>query len=103
MHSINSISVYVDVCETMPSIENSIIVPPFVIHNSSCNEFILYLISLDLHINFLKHLTPVDARFVEIQSLQIYIHDGPYKSIKYKAVSGLGYRLPLIKNYFASA
>ncbi|ATY70266.1 Ac146-like protein [Tomelloso virus] len=88
----------------MPSIENSIVVESFVLHNSSAPEFILYLISLDLHINFLKHLTicPVDDKFVEIESLELHIHDGPYKSIKYKATSGCGYRLPRIKNYYSS-
>lgn len=85
----------------MSFIENSIVVESFIIHNSKCNEAILYLVSLDLHKNFLKHLNlPVDSRFVEVKSLKFFIHDGPYKSIKYQAVSGCGYQLPRIKNYF---
>lgn len=86
----------------MPFIENIIVVDPFIIHNESCNQIILYLISLDLHINFLKYLNICenDTRFVQVESVQIFIHDGPYKAIKYKVVAGYGYKLPLIKNYF---
>lgn len=87
----------------MPVIENSFVVESFIIHNESCNAIILYLISFDLHANFLKHLTLcADSRFVEIKSIEIFIHNGVYKSIRYRAVSGHGYRLPRIKNYFSS-
>lgn len=85
------------------SIENTIVVDPFIIHSESCNEYISYLISLDLHRCFSKHLNIIsdnnDNRFVEIESLRVFIHDGVYKAIRYKAIAGHGYKLPRIHHY----
>lgn len=91
------------VASSMPSIVNTLVVEPFIIHSRFANQYIAYLIAIDLHRNFKDHLyrpettaqTP-ESRFVEIESLQVFIHDGTYKSIEYRAVSGRGYRLPSI-------
>lgn len=78
-------------------ISNYIVVPNYIIHSAECCDFILYIISLDLH----KHIphalnTCDDKRFIEIEWLHIYIHDSAYKSIQYEAKTGRGYRLPRI-------
>ncbi|AQN78571.1 ACH96149.1 Ac146-like protein [Kallithea virus] len=81
----------------MTSITNYIIVDDFIIHSVNCNEFITYLISLDLHKHFAQHLIiSEDSRFVEIESLCVIIHNGIYKSIEYRATSGRGYKMPRI-------
>lgn len=98
----------------MPTIINTLVVEPFIIHSRFANQYIAYLIAIDLHRNFREHLyipesapttttsttntTPSipEDRYVEIESLQVFIHDGVYKSIEYRAISGRGYRLPSI-------
>jgi len=78
-------------------ISNYIVVPTYIIHSEECHDFILYIISIDLH----KHLPHalnecIDNRYVEIEWLKIFIHDSSYKSIRYEAKTGRGYRLPRI-------
>lgn len=82
------------------TIENFIVVEPFVIHSDCCDEIILYLISLDLHQHFNNQLCATgDSRYCEVGHLEVFIHDGVYKSIEYRAQAGRGYKLPHIKNY----
>lgn len=88
-----------DVVENyIASIEGLIVVDPFILHSSSCNEFTLYLISIDLHKHFGHNLNKCeeDSRFAEIGKLQVFIHDGKYKTIKYHAYAGRGYKIPRI-------
>ncbi|AYP97982.1 Ac146-like protein [Mauternbach virus] len=81
----------------MTYITNHIIVDEFIIHSVNCNPYIAYLISLDLHKHFEEHLQlSDDPRFIELQSLDVIVHNGVYKSIEYKAKSGRGYKLPRI-------
>lgn len=82
----------------LSSIEGTIVVDPFILHSTSCNEYTLYLISIDLHKHFAQHLNNCqdDNRLVEIGKLMVYIHDGKYKTIKYHAYAGRGYKLPRI-------
>lgn len=71
---------------------------------------ILYLISLDLQKNYPEHFKKVqdkeeeeenNDRFIEVEDLKVFIHDGVYTSIKYKVTLGRGYKLPRI-NYNTS-
>ncbi|ATZ81584.1 Ac146-like protein [Drosophila innubila nudivirus] len=81
----------------MTYITHYIIVDEFLIHSINCNQYIAYMISLDLHKHFAEHLyLSEDPRFVELKSLNVAIHNGVYKSIEYKATSGRGYKLPRI-------
>lgn len=83
---------------SVATIEDIIVVDPFIIHSKSCNEYILYLISVRLHKYFAKYLNNCDDnnRTVEIGKLETFVHDGVYKAIKFKAYAGKGYRLPRI-------
>lgn len=84
------------VIEKCATIQNNIYCNAFIINSKSCNLYILYLISLDLHRHFSQHLNILDDRYVEVGSLQVAIHDGVYAAIEYKVVSGRGYKLPRI-------
>lgn len=84
------------------TIEHSFVVNDWIINSSQCQELILYLISIQLHIHFAEHLLALDdddSRFVQVADLQIFIHDNVYKSVRFKAVSGKGYKLPSIGHY----
>lgn len=75
-------------------------VTDFILNSTNSNKLITYLISLDLHRYFSNNLTKsTDQRYVEIAELTVKIHDGPYKSIEYKAVAGKGYKLPKFYHY----
>lgn len=80
------------------SIEHSFVVNDWIVNSENCQELILYLISVQLHIHFAKYLTvnDLDQRFVEIGDLEIFVHDNVYKSIRFKAIAGTGYKLPRI-------
>lgn len=97
--------------QDMPyTIEHSFVVDDWILHTSQCQELILYLISIQLHIHFAEHLTKFEgnndddntgdnSRFVQVADLEIFIHDNVYKSIRFKAMSGTGYKLPSISHY----
>ena len=74
----------------------------FIIH-TSFKIHLLYLISLDLHKNFYKKLNIIDdnnnKRFSEIENLKIYISNGNFSAIVYKAKFGSGYKIPFIDCY----
>lgn len=72
-------------------------VPNFIINSPSAELHLSYLISLDLERktkNFLHR--EEGSNFVEVKSLQVYIHYGSQSSIEYIATKGTGYKLPKI-------
>lgn len=79
----------------MNVISRTIVVEPFVVHSTSCNWYILYLIAIDIKRYDYKFLTRV-GEFDELKSLKITVHDGAFLSIEYHAVRGIGTRLPFI-------
>lgn len=91
----NSTTSVIEKCAT---IQNNIHCNAFIINSESCTLYILYLISLDVHRHFSQHLNILDDRYVEVESLQVAIHDGVYAAIEYKIISGRGYKLPRIKH-----
>lgn len=82
-------------------IEHSFVVESWFLSTPICRASLLYLISIQLHLHFAEHLQPCasDSRFVEVESLEITIHDNVYKSVRFRAIAGLGYKLPRIMHY----
>lgn len=82
-------------------IEHSFVVESWFLSTPICRASLLYLISVQLHLHFAEHLNPCasDPRFVEVESLEITIHDNVYKSVRFRAIAGLGYKLPRIVHY----
>lgn len=82
-------------------IEHSFVVESWFLSTPICRASLLYLISVQLHLHFAEHLRPCasDSRFVEVESLEITIHDNVYKSVRFRAIAGLGYKLPRIMHY----
>lgn len=82
-------------------VRNVIVCNRTLVSSTSANLYFKFLISLDIHNTFPTVLTESldDDRFVELQSLNIFIHDGAELSIEYIAKQGTGYRLPRIKNH----
>lgn len=84
----------------MATFEHFVVVRPFLIHSTSCNEYLLYCISVHLHKHWAEFLNKSvdDPRFVEIESLELFIHNGSHESIRFKVHAGHGYRLPSINH-----
>lgn len=79
------------------NIEGHLLINPFILNSTSCELYILYLISIDISKNYNNLLVESSDLFVEIESLEIYIHDSAFTSLEYRAVApGKGYRLPRI-------
>lgn len=84
--------------------KHNIPITPFVVHNTSDQrQFIelniCYIISLDLHKRyskcewFSKYLHN-NNKYLTVDYLNVYIHDGIYRSITYVVEFGEKYRLP---------
>ncbi|KAG8362530.1 ac146-like [Fopius arisanus] len=84
----------------MAEVIGTIIVNPFILNSTSCELYVLYLIALDIDRRCRSFLldSGADKKFVEVADLQVFIHDGAFTSIEYRATQGHGYRLPRIEN-----
>lgn len=79
-------------------IRGIILVDPFLIYSESADEYLTYLIAIDLEKNASEYLNKSDdLRYIEIKALkEVAIHDGIYKSIEYEVVPGFEHKLPRI-------
>lgn len=74
-----------------------IVVSTFLVNSKSSENYIKYLISLDLHRRYRNKLVnDSDDRYVEVESLQVYVHYSSFCPISYTVTFGRGYRLPRI-------
>lgn len=78
-------------------VSHHIVIDAFLVHSESAELYVPYTVSLDLHRRYRHRLTAAeDDRFVEVKSLDVYVHYGAFCSIVYTAEFGRGYRLPRI-------
>lgn len=76
---------------------HNIVVDTFIVQSVSAEEYIKYMISLDLHCRHRDLLIEdSDVRFVQVRSLDVYVHYGAFCSISYSVIFGRGFRLPRI-------
>lgn len=73
-----------------PQIINGIItVEPFIINSTSVNEYLLYIIGLDISTKYLDfdriNIVDNDDRFIQLHDLTVAIHHGVYVSVQYNA------------------
>lgn len=71
----------------MTTVNNTISVEAFFINSTSVNEYLLYLISLDIFTKYPTFATncKIDEKYLYVNDLSVAIHHGVYISVQYSA------------------
>lgn len=73
----------------MTTVNSAITVEPFIINSVSVNEYLYYIISLDIftkYPDFIKKCR-IDDKFVYLNDLKVILHHGVYISVQYYATT----------------
>lgn len=77
-------------------VKGLIVVEPFLVHSSSSNSYILYLIAVDINRQTRGFLTRTKS-YDEVGRLDTCVHNNAFLAISYTASRGTGVKLPIIE------